>query len=260
MNILNEDCRLTMSYLPPESIDLVVTSPPYDNQRPMSPFPFDAFTEVADGLLRVLKPGGVIVWVVNDQTKNGTESGSSFRQALHFKDIGLNLHDTMIWQKDSCAFPETTRYYPLFEYMFILSKGRPKTINLLADRKNKWANGKKRIRGHEYDRRGVLNYERKRSGNLLKEYGIRYNIWRVPTGCGKSGDSKLLGKHPAIMPESIPRDHIITWSNPGDRVFDPFMGSGTTGLAALKLGREFLGCEVDRAYYNLSKARLEGLD
>lgn len=136
-DLYNEDCLTGMNRLKDESIDLVITSPPYDNLRTYNGFSFD-FEGIAKQLYRVVKQGGVVVWIVNDGTENGSETGTSFRQALYFKDIGFNIHDTMIWKKDSCAFPEKTRYAPIFEYMFVFSKGKPKTINLIEDRKNLW--------------------------------------------------------------------------------------------------------------------------
>ncbi len=243
------DCAEEMKKLDSESIDLVVTSPPYDNLRTYNGFSFD-FKEAAKQLYRIVKAGGVIVWVVSDGTENGSETGTSFRQALYFKEIGFNIHDTMIWAKDSCAFPEATRYYPTFEYMFVFSKGKPKTIHLIEDRKNKW--GGTNVHGTFREPDGTLKCRSATwKETVCKEYGVRFNVWNVPTEKNnKTG-------HPAVFPKAIARDHIITWSNEGDVVLDPFSGSGTTAIEALNLGRKFIGIEISEEYYEKSKKRIE---
>ena len=192
----------------------------------------------------------MVVWIVSDQTINGSESGTSFKQALYFKDLGFNLHDTMIWKKESCAFPEATRYYPIFEYMFILSKGTPKSIHLIDDRKNLWSGTK--VHGTFREADGSL---RGRSAqwkeSICKEYGVRFNVWEIPTEKNnKTG-------HPAVFPNRLARDHIMSWSDEGDTVCDPFSGSGTTAIEALNLGRKFIGFEISKEYYEKSLQRIE---
>ena len=228
---------------------MVVTSPPYDSLRTYNGFEFN-FEEVAKQLFRVVKDGGVIVWIVADGTVNGSESGTSFRQALFFKECGFNLHDTMIWQKDSCAFPDATRYQQIFEYMFVLSKGKPKTINLIADRKNMWSNVK--VHGTFREADGSLKGRSAQwKESVVKEYGYRFNVWQIPTEKNnKTG-------HPAVFPKEIARDHIITWSKVGDTVCDPFSGSGTTAIQALNLNRKFIGFEISEEYYNKSIKRIQ---
>ena len=160
--LYNEDCVEGMKKLKNESIDLVVTAPPYDNLRTYNGFVFE-FESVARELYRVVKEGGVVVWIVSDGVENGSETGTSFKQALYFKEIGFNLHDTMIWKKESCAFPEETRYYPNFEYMFVFSKGKPKSIHLIEDRKNLWGGhkGPRHIsRSRRTVKRTIRNVER----------------------------------------------------------------------------------------------------
>lgn len=258
MLLANHCCIDFLEILPPETVDLVVTSPPYDDLRTYGDFSswsHETFKLAANGILKALKPGGVIIWVVNDKTINGSESGSSFRQALYFKEIGLNLHDTMIWKKDSATFPDKTRYYSVFEYMFVLSKGNPKTFNPLIDRPNKWA-GLKKKRTSEYKKSG----ERTKTSDRVYEmpqFGVRHNVWEISVGANKS--SKVKKNHPAIFPEALARDHILSWSNPGDTVMDPFMGSGTVGTEALKLGRDFIGCEINPAYFNEAEALINSI-
>ena len=253
--IHNIDCVEGMKLLESESIDLVVTSPPYDNLRTYNGFNFD-FESTAKELVRVLKKGGVIVWVVGDQTTNGSESGTSFKQALYFMSLGLNLHDTMIYAKSSASFPETTRYYQVFEYMFILSKGVPKTINLLNDKKNKWGGSTSFGKSSYREKDGSLTTKNKIQ---VKENGIRNNVWEYSNGQGYSSKDKIAFEHPAIFPEQLASDHIYSWSNEGDIVLDPFMGSGTTAKMALLLNRKFIGFEISKEYCDIANKRIDYL-
>ncbi|MBQ4495867.1 MAG: site-specific DNA-methyltransferase [Selenomonadaceae bacterium] len=247
--IYNEACLEGMKKIADGSVDLTVTSPPYDNLRTYNGYcsAFN-FEPTAQQLWRVTKLGGVVVWIVNDATINGSETGTSFRQALHFKDLGFNLHDTMIYQKAGMSYPEANRYYHNFEYMFVLSKGKPKTVNLLCDRENA--------------RRGQVSThtERKPNGNLVrfkakvKDLGVRFNVWRYHTGF--EGD-KMRYKHPATFPLKLAEDHIKTWSNEGDMLLDPFMGSGSTGVACMNLNRNFIGFEIHPEYFKTAQRRIE---
>lgn len=261
--LINQDCRDALSQFPDGCIDLVVTSPPYDNLRTYNDandWSLDVFKGIAKELTRVLRPGGVIVWVVGDATIKGSETGSSFRQALFFKDdCKLRIHDTMIYQKDGCPFPETNRYYPAFEFMFVLSKGPPAAANLLADRKNRRYGDKISGPGRQPDGR-LKPRLGANVGRTVREYGVRWNIWEIQSGRGKSTRDTFAFQHPAIFPEKLAEDHILTWSNPGAIVLDPFMGSGTTGKMALKNGRKFIGIERDPAYFEISQKRIEALN
>ena len=251
----NENCLNTMGKIEDNFIDLTVTSPPYDGLRTYNGYSFD-FESIAKELYRTTKNGGVVVWIVGDKTVKGSESGTSFRQALYFMECGFNLHDTMIYQKDSISFPETNRYSQIFEYMFILSKGKPKTVNIIKDRKNLHYNGKKHIKGNY--RTGEGESKRHNKQNLLKEYGSRFNIWRVSTGCNKSTLDKIAFEHPAIFPEKLCADHIKTWSNENDVVYDPFMGSGTTAKMAKINKRNYIGSEISKDYCDIIHERLSG--
>lgn len=247
MKLINDDCAVALKEIKSESIDLTVTSPPYDNLRDYNGYTFD-FKVIADELLRVTKVGGVVVWVVSDGTVNGSETGTSFKQALYFKDIGFNLHDTMIWAKDTFLFPDKTRYGQSFEYMFILSKGKPKAIHKICDRKNKWAGTK--VHGTSRDADGTTFRKANNNKTTIKEYGERFNVWQL------SGEKQNKTGHPAVFPISLARDHILSWSDIGDTVLDPFMGSGTTGLASLELNRDFIGIEISDKYFEIAKCRL----
>lgn len=236
-----------MRLLPADFVDLTVTSPPYGCIREYngsSIWNFEVFQEVAREIYRVTKNGGVLVWIVNDQTVKGSESGESFRQALYFKELGFLLHDTMIWQKIS-AFQHRNRYIPCFEYMFVFSKNSPpKTANLIRDRKNKWAgvgiHGSERLANGKT--KPLSDVQRSKT---VKEFGARYNIWDIPP------NKRNKTNHPAVFPEQLVTDHILTWSENNDVVLDPFMGSGTTAIAARKTGRRYIGYEIDTVYYEI---------
>jgi DNA modification methylase len=253
--LYNEDCLFTMRRIHNEFIDLTITSPPYDNLRDYKGFIFD-FENIAKELFRITKQGGVLVWVVGDATINGTETGTSFRQALYFKEIGFNLHDTMIYKKNSLTFPETNRYYPCFEYMFIFSKGKPKTTNLISDKINKQKG--KNISGNTRNPDGSLKEMiGSKKGNKIKESGIRFNIWEYNTGTGHSTLDKYAFKHPAIFPEKLAEDHIRSWSNEGDLIYDPMAGSGTTIKMSIIHRRNWIASEISKEYCLIIEKRIE---
>ena len=257
--IYNMDCVNGLKLLDDECVDLTVTSPPYDNLRHYKGFSFN-FEEVAKELYRVTKKGGCVVWVVNDATVKGSETGTSFRQALYFKQIGFLLNDTMIYAKDSCPYPETVRYYPAFEYMFVFSKGRPKTVNLIKDKPNKNCGDK--ITGTERKPDGSIKRMaaiRNKTGRVIRPYGVRLNIWKYKMGYMKSTTDKIAYKHPAIFPERLAHDHIISWSNEGDLILDPFSGAGTTAKMAVLAKRKFIGFEISAEYCDIARQRLEGI-
>lgn len=241
------DCLSVIGDLPDGSIDLIVTSPPYDDVRVYaSGHAFD-FEGVAAQCKRVLKPGGVLVWVVGDGTKDGTESGTSFRQALHFKSLGLRLHDTMIYGKANYVPLTHRRYEQAFEFMFVLSKGRPKTFNPLME---PCVQAGRIYKKSSHYRDGAQLSTLSGSGKPCKESKIRSNVWWYLVG-----NDGVKG-HPAIFPLQLATDHILSWSNPGDMVLDPFMGSGTTGVACLNAGRHFIGIELDPGYFAIAERRL----
>jgi DNA modification methylase len=239
----------TMGRMPDGFVDLTVTSPPYDNLRDYNGFSFD-FEKVAKELYRVTKAGGVVVWVVGDATVNGSETGTSFKQALFFMDCGFNLHDTMIYEKNGSPFPEQTRYYQKFEFMFVLSKGKPAVTNLIIDRKNKWTEGswgKKTSYG--------VDGEKKKHNDYKSDLnGVRFNIWKYNVGFGfNSNDDNF---HPASFPEKLAADHIHSWSNKLDLVYDPFCGSGTTCKMAHLQKRNWIGSEISQEYVTLAEKRI----
>lgn len=253
------DCLEGMKQIPDGCIDATVTSPPYDNLRTyngnIDQWCFEKFQDIARELYRITKDGGVVVWVVSDATIKGSETGSSFKQALYFKECGFNIHDTMIWDKGGFTATGSlaVRYSSVFEYMFIFSKGKPKTFNPIKDRKNKTVG--RRISGTIRQSDGSFKPV---SGGGLKtksEFGQRFNIWQMPPAVRKS---ERLG-HPAPFPEAIANDHILSWSNPGDVVLDPFLGSGTTAKMAVLNNRHYIGFELDPTYYKIAVDRVEAV-
>jgi len=251
----NENCLDTMSKMPNNYIDLIVTSPPYDNLRTYNGYSFN-FEALAKELFRVTKQGGVIVWVVGDATIKGSETGTSFRQALFFKDIGFNLHDTMIYYKN-CLPKNHNRYEQDFEYMFVFSKGKPKTFNPIkipcsfpekeTSRQNSYFSETNEIN------RSARSGKKRNPVGLEK---IKGNIWRIATGAGHSTLDKIAFQHPAIFPEQLANDHIISWSNEGDLVYDPFMGSGTTAKMSIINKRNWIGSEIAEEYCKIIERRI----
>lgn len=251
IDIYNEDCRDTMQRMLKEDVkaDLVITSPPYNNLRTYnhsSTWNFDIFKEIAKLLYDITADGGIVVWVVGDATINGSETGTSFKQALYFMECGFKLHDTMLFEKNSSSFPAKrtgNRYTQIFEYMFVFSKGKPKTAHLICDKENKWKNFTNWGKNTIYNKDGELIQT-----NDIKpvpEFSPRNNIWKYTVGFNINE-----GKHPAVFPYQLAEDHLKTWSNEGDLVFDPFTGSGTTASAALCNNRRFIGCEIDKTYFS----------
>lgn len=254
--ILVGNCAEVMGELPPLSVDLTVTSPPYDDIRQYGGYEFNHL-DVARGLYRVTKQGGVVVWVVSDATKNGSETGTSFRQALTFIGEGFRLHDTMIYEKDNPPpVGGNNRYYQTWEYMFVFSKGKPKTFNpLMRPQRNKW-NDKRTSRTRAISRQVDGEFQEKKVVPIKSEVK-RGNIWSYVVGGGISASDKVAFEHPAIFPETLAYDHILSWSDPGDLVLDPMAGSGTVPKVAKALGRDYLAIDTNPEYVDLIKRRVE---
>ena len=251
--IYNEDCLEGMKRIPDGTIDLTVTSPPYDNLRKYggtaADWNFDKFKAIAAEIARVLKQGGVCVWVVGDATVNGSESGTSFRQALYFKDeCGLQLYDTMLYMKAN-PIPQThRRYEQVFEYMFVLSNGIPTTFNPIMERCKRAGLSQQWGRSINTDERTV-KFLREDDVQLTRETKIHGNAFTYVIGGKSTG-------HPAVFPEKLALDQVYSWSNEGDVVLDPFMGSGTTAIACIKERRHFIGFELNKEYYDKACERI----
>lgn len=251
IKLIQGDCLEKMKDIPDGSIDLTVTSPPYDNLRTYNGnnalWGEHVWKAVIQDLFRLTKQGGVVVWVVGDATIKGSETGTSFKQALWAMGCGFNLHDTMIWNKGgfSAVGALATRYAQVFEYMFVWSKGNPAIFNPIKDRKTK--HGGTTASGTIRQSDGTTKPMSKVM--VINNYGQRFNIWE------QSPQGKQTG-HPAIFPEKLAHDHIVSWSNEGDTVHDPFMGSGTTGKMAKQLNRDFIGIELDLEYFKIAEKRI----
>ena len=249
--IYNQDCLEGLKLLDDNSIDLTVTSPPYDNLRTYNGFSWD-FEGIAKELYRVTKEGGVVVWIVGDNTTNFCESLSSFKQALYFvEDCGFNLLDTMIYYKQNYApaYPTLKRYANQFEYMFVFSKGKPKTFNPIQ--RPKVRNKEEKVAFRQQD--GSLIRKTKDKGRETKDAS---NVWEYSTG-GSCTKDKIAFQHPAIFPEQLANDHILSWSNENDIVLDPFMGSGTTAKMAILNNRQYIGFELSKEYCDLAEERIK---
>ena len=255
------DSAVMLAALPDGCIDLTVTSPPYDDMdddfnpiparglRQYNGYTWD-FKELARQLYRVTKPGGVVVWIVGDPTIDGSESLASSLQKIYFRRVGFNLHDTMIYRKTKPPMNDR-RYQDNFEYMFVLTRGRPQVFNPILE-KRKWKDGRK-----------IKSYHREADGNGFRsntrqnaEMVIPVNVWEYNTGGGQSASDDIAYSHPAIFPESLARDHIISWSAPGDVVLDIFAGSGTTAKMSKLFHRHWLGFDISQEYVNLARRRV----
>lgn len=257
---LGDNVKQLQDHVQDLSIHLTVTSPPYDALRDYKGHGWD-FDALLVELTRVTCEGGVVMWNVADQTVNGSETGTSFRQALKFIDAGWRLHDTMIYEKGNFSNPSSNRYHQIFEYMFVFSKGKPRVFNPIKDKPNTGMNTPDHARLSTFGKNTV----RKKDGSMAErgtrkvyqDFGMRTNIWRMKTA-GQERPCQAVA-HPAKMPTSMAHDHILSWSNPGDVILDPFAGSGTTGIEALKLGRQFVGMEIAQEYYDLMTKELADL-
>lgn len=253
MRLINGDCLEEMNKLIQKGVkvDLTVTSPPYDNLRNYEDsleWNMSVFREVANLLYEITTDGGAVVWIINDKTDKGSKTGTSFKQALYFKEIGFNIHDVMIFAKNN-PLPQIfhKRYTDAFEYMFVFSKGLLKTCNPLKEHCK--CAGQKIKSFKRIDK--TDNQERLNKTGTVKDEKIKSNIWHYPVG---DKDTKKYN-HPAMFPLDLAKDHIISWSNEGDLVLDPFMGSGTTGVACQELNRDFIGIEKVEKYYDIAKER-----
>lgn len=250
IDLRHSNCIEEMTKMSEDCIDLTVTSPPYDDLRSYNgqePWTFEKFKQVANGLWRVTKKGGVVVWVVGDKTHKGSETGTSFKQALYFKEIGFNLHDTMIYHKKNYIPLNHNRYEQCFEYMFVFSKCRPASFNPLLDECKSAGTSTTKRTFYQSPRDELPTVGHKNQG--VKRHKIKSNAWELSTNAGAKG-------HPAQFPERLALDHVSSWSNEGDVVFDPFMGSGTTGKMALKAKRSFIGVELDGEYFEIAQKRI----
>jgi len=250
--IICGDAVNIMNRMPEDSIDLTVTSPPYDELRDYKGYNFD-FEGIAKGLFKVTKKGGVLVWVVGDKIKNGNKSLTSFKQALYFQEIGFNVHDVMIYRKKNTPFMRTNAYTNCFEFMFVMTKGKPNVFNPL---KVKTVRQGQEMLPHN---KGADGINRKILGELKPEKTMA-NIWEYAVGYGGTTSDKIAFEHPAVFPEKLAEDHILSWTKKGDVVFDPMCGSGTTCKMAIKNSRSYIGCDISKEYVELTKKRLKMLN
>jgi len=249
--IANQDAVSFMDSLPLNSIDLTVTSPPYDDLRNYKGYNFD-FENIAKGLYKVTKSGGVVVWVVGDKIIKGNRTLTSFRQCIFFQEIGFNVHDVMIYKKKNTPFMRSNAYTNCYEFMFVLTKGSPKTFNPIKE--NTVRQGLEKMPANK-KADGINN----KVLSKLNAFKSRNNIWEYAVGMGGTTSDKIAFKHPAVFPEKLAEEHIISWTNVGDIVFDPMAGSGTTLKMAAKNNRHFIGCDISKEYVEISRKRIESI-
>lgn len=247
-NIYCEDCVKFMDNLSDDFVDLTITSPPYDDLRNYNGYEFDC-NSIAKQLYRITKKGGIVVWVVGDRINKGNKTLTSFKQAIAFQEIGFNVHDTMIYKKKNTPFMRSNAYTNCFEFMFVFSKGTPKTFNPI---KEKTVRSGMEMLVHNKKADGI----NKKILGKLNEEKTKTNIWEYAVGLGGTTNDKIAFNHPAVFPEKLAQDHILSWSNEGDLVFDPMCGSGTTCKMAYLNNREFLGCDISQEYINIAQERL----
>jgi len=258
--VWNESCVETMESIPNDWIDLVITSPPYDHIRDYEGFWNFGFEDISRLLYLVMKPGGMVVWLVGDQRRMFDKSGNAFKQALHFKELGFKLFDTMIYLKYPGSGYMPYGYYNCYDFMFCFSKGKPKTMHFIKDRMNKTI-----VDDFSLKKKTKYRTLRNADGSLRRqdmpagamgEFGKRGNVWLYSTGYMKMTSDKEAYQHPSIYPERLVRDHITSWSEEGDLVYDPFMGSGTTCKIAKAMGRNYIGSEINENYFAIAKRRI----
>jgi site-specific DNA-methyltransferase (adenine-specific) len=250
--IIEGNCVEVMQNMPDNLVDLTVTSPPYDDLRNYKGFVFP-FEEIAKELFRITKPGGVVVWVVGDATIGGSETGTGFKQALYFKEIGFNLHDTMIFRKRN-PIPQIyrKRYNNEFEFMFVFSKGVVRTHNpIMVD----CLHAGLELNGTTYKNYSKNEQSREKLAKPVKDKKIAGNIWEYVVG-KKQEDQEAKG-HPAPFPCELVRDHIKSWTNQNDIVFDPMSGSGTTARVAFEMGRQYIGIDISHEYCEIARQRIK---
>jgi len=262
-NIYCGDCAEVMKSFPDNCITSVITSPPYDSLRTYNTYSFE-FEVIARELYRIIMTGGVLTWVCNDATVGGSRTGTSFIQTLYFKELGFLLHEIIIWQKSGSSYPAKGRYTPIYDFMMVLSKGKPKTFNPIKDIPRMWQGswGKLTVRqkdGSLIDR-NLKNEGKAKSGrDDTGKYGYkqRTNIWTIKNGQGFNTRDSIAKNHPAIFPETLAADCIYTWTNIGDIVLDPFCGSGTVAKMSVLMGRNFIGIDINKEYCDISNSRIE---
>lgn len=242
------DCvEFMRDHVPGGAVDLIVTSPPYDNLRDYNGYRFD-FEQIAEQMYRVLADGGVAVWVVGDKI-NGGRTLTSFKHALGFEQAGFTVHDVMIYKKKNTPFMRKNAYTNCYEYMFVLAKGKPKTFNPIMQ---KTVRSGVEMLVHN---KGADGVNRKTPAKLNKEK-VRANIWDYAVGLGGTTNDRFAFEHPAMFPEALARDHILSWSNKGDLVYDPMCGAGTTLKMAAETGRRYLGTDISKQYTALAEKRV----
>ena len=247
------DCVEGIKKLPDESIDLMITSPPYDGIRKYNGFNYDLHATGKE-IYRVLKDGGIAVMVIQDQTKNFGKTLTSFKMIIDWCDnIGFKLFETVIYKKHGGEGAWWTKRFRVdHEYMPIFLKGeRPQYFNKEHLKIPSKHGGKTMTGCATRLTNGKTLKSKKVTINLMK---CRGTLWNYTT-CGDG--SRLKHQHPATFPNKIPFDFIECFCPKKGVVIDPFIGSGTTALAAIELERNYIGFDISKEYCDLAKKRIK---
>lgn len=259
VDIYQGDCLSELQYLPDNSIDLIVTSPPYADQRKSTYGGVKAdeyvewFLPIAEQLLRVLKPTGTFILNIKEKVINGERSTYVLELILAMRKMGWLWTEEFIWHKKNC-YPGKwpNRFRDAWERLLQFNKS--KNFNMYQDAvmvpTGDWA--KTRLKNlSETDKRRdnskVLSGFGKNISNWVgRDMSYPTNVLHLATECGNKN-------HSAAFPEALPSWFIKLFTQEGDWVLDPFMGSGTTNIAATKLLRNSVGIELLPEYYNHMK-------
>lgn len=265
--IICGDCVEVLSTFPDEFVDITISSPPYGKIRDYANGNSYNFLLLAEQLYRVVKEGGLVAWIRNDTVEDGSKTGDTFKQTIEFMNVGFNLYDVLIWEKSGVSYPANGRYTGIHEYIILLSKGKPKVFNPIKDVPKLWEGSWGKLTTRNQD--GSLTYQNLENEGKAKsgrddtgKYGYkqRTTIWKINNGFGFNTKDEIAKEHPAIFPETLCHDIIVSWSNEGDLVLDPFCGSGTTLKMAKILNRNYIGIDISQRYCDISKQRVDNTE
>lgn len=244
INLYNGDCLEFMRTLPDNSVDLVVTSPPYFNARDYSHYAdvnayMSIMKDICLELLRVINESRMLVINISPViVPRESRAKQSYRIPLPYyfvpmlESIGFEFLEDIIWKKPDGAAPNRNggffrhrkplAYKPniVTEYILVFKKPSAKLLDKFI-----------------------------RNDSLVADGYERTNVWEF--------NPDTSSKHPAPYPLDLPMKCIRYYSYENDVVLDPFMGSGTTGVACVNTNRKFIGCELDESYFNIAVNRID---
>lgn len=240
------------STLASDSVDLVLFSPPYDGVRDYRGNWTLDLPALGSELLRVVKDGGFAVMVIADGTKNQRKSMTTFRTAVAWEDAGWSLFESVIYSRDGRPGAWwATRFRVDHEHILMFYKGkRPRPVTHHDGLRVPSKHAGKKWTGTQRLTDGTLV---KTSATVAADK-CRGTIWHYATSNSEGNRTKA--KHPATFPDALARDVILALSAPGDVVYDPMMGSGTSVVIAAQEGRRWLGNDFFAEYVEIAQQRL----